>query len=220
MLLAVAARTRLHEQVVKRLRRQLERQLPSGLDVETEFGVRLGTDGRLPDLASCVLDDPLESLLELAEDDPAIPLDEDQAEELVRTEWALRQAELADGRPGDEVGVHAAFEALREAGYVAELHVGYTMSDGWDELGELVVSSGAEGLVFSHGQDSARLAESPADLFVGFDCVSGDAAKMAVIGQAIAQAMTDQGLTVEWNGTAKARVLVKGLDWRQALPED
>ena len=50
VLLAMSPPTRLHEYVVDALRRQLEPQLPAGWVVATEFGLRLGTDGRLPDL--------------------------------------------------------------------------------------------------------------------------------------------------------------------------
>lgn len=50
VLLAVTPPTRLHEHVVDALRRQLEPQLPGGWAVATVFGLRLGTDGRLPDL--------------------------------------------------------------------------------------------------------------------------------------------------------------------------
>ena len=42
--------TRLHDQVVTRLLLQLHRQLPPGWSAESQFGVRMGTDGRVPDV--------------------------------------------------------------------------------------------------------------------------------------------------------------------------
>lgn len=164
------------------------------------------------------LEQALESLLEQADDDPDIPLDATVAEAIVRSEWAVRIDELAGRGPGDEVRVEAAFLALRRAKYVAEMDVGYTTQDAWPELGDEVRRTGAKGLVFFHGQDSARLADSPADLFIGFDCESGIDAEMVQVGQAVADAMTDQGLDVEWNGSARTRVRVKDVDWRRPLP--
>jgi len=160
----------------------------------------------------------LESLLEQAEDDPAIALDEAQADLIVRAEWALREKELAGVGPGDEVRIEAAFESLREANYVAEMNVGYTKQDAWPELGDRVKRTRAKGLVFFHGQDAARLAESPADLYLGFDCESGDDTEMLAVGRAAVDAMTAQGLTVAWDGSASTRVLVKDLTWRRPLP--
>lgn len=164
------------------------------------------------------LDEALESLLEQADDDPDIPLGEVEAEAIVREVWAERVAELADGRRGDDVRVEAAFRALRGAGYVAEMNVGYTMSDAWAELGEQVEGSSAQGLAFFHGQDAERLALSPAELYIGFDCVSGKDADMIAVARAIVYALTAQSLTVEWDGRPGTRIKVVNVDWRKPLP--
>lgn len=57
-LLQVTPPTRLHDVVCKRLLFQLHEQLPSGWDVEYEFGLRLGNDGRLPDIGIARSDVP------------------------------------------------------------------------------------------------------------------------------------------------------------------
>lgn len=76
-------------------------------------------------------------------------------------------AELDGDQSGDDVRLEAAFQALRRAGYVAEMNLGYTMSDAWDELSEQVAASPAKGLAFFNGQDAERLAFSPAALYIG-----------------------------------------------------
>ena len=164
------------------------------------------------------LDEALEQLLEQADDDPDIPLSPAEAEAIVREVWAERVAELSDGRAGDDVRVDAAFQALRDAGYVAEMNLGYTMSDAWDEVGEQVAASPAKGLAFFHGQDAERLASSPAELYIGFDCVSGEDADMVAVGRAVVDALQAEGLRVEWDGTAATRIKVSDVDWRRPLP--
>lgn len=165
------------------------------------------------------LDEALERLLEQADDDPGVALSAHEAEVLVREVWTERVAELADGRPGDDVRVAAAFQALRQDGFVAEMNLGHEMSDAWAEVGDQVRASTAQGLAFFHGQDAERLAASPAELYIGFDCVSGQDRDMVAVGRRIEDALTAQGLTVEWDGTAATRLKVLQVDWRKPLPD-
>lgn len=52
--------THLHDRVVKLLDRQIDSQLPPEWETLTELGLRLGTDGRLPDLAVVRTDVPFD----------------------------------------------------------------------------------------------------------------------------------------------------------------
>lgn len=57
-LLQVTPPTRLHDVVSKRLAFQLHGQLPGEWEVEHEFGLRLGSDGRVPDVGIARKDAP------------------------------------------------------------------------------------------------------------------------------------------------------------------
>jgi len=164
------------------------------------------------------LEEALERLLEQADDDPGVPLSAAEAEAIVREVWSGRVAELRDARPGDDVRVQAAFQALRRAGYVAEMNLGYSMADAWEEVGDQVEASPAKGLAFFHGQDAERLALSPAELYIGFDCVSGKREDMVSVARAIVTALEAEGLRVAWDGKAGTRIKVLGVDWRKPLP--
>lgn len=48
--------SQLHQMVSRRLQRAIERSLPAGWEVLTDFSLPLGTDGRVPDLAVVRLD--------------------------------------------------------------------------------------------------------------------------------------------------------------------
>lgn len=60
-LVGMSPATRLHEKVSQALRDQLQRQLPAGWEAVHEFGLRLGTDGRVPDFGVVRADVPFDA---------------------------------------------------------------------------------------------------------------------------------------------------------------
>lgn len=97
------------------------------------------------------------------------------------------------------------------------------------------------GYTFFHQQDAERLSEMPATLYLTYSTFApapdvddallerwrgGDeSAKLQVIessntlvGHRIADALREQGLSVDWDGNLDARIAVEITDWRKPLP--
>lgn len=97
----------------------------------------------------------------------------------------------------------AAFARLTAAGIIAKMNFSITLTDGIAEIYE----PGFRGYAFWHAQDHERLREAGAVLlaFGAFgDAPTDDA--IAGIGREVVAALHAQGLHVEWNGSAHARI--------------
>jgi hypothetical protein len=115
--------------------------------------------------------------------------------------------------------VDRVFEALEEQGILALQNAGYTQSDGLADVSQFYHEaggerSGIEGYCFYHGQDLERVMES-GELWLAFGHVSGDDEPGVEIGRRIKKAFEAAGFTVEWDGSVKTRVLVKGIRWQR-----
>ena len=175
----------------------------------------------------------VEAMRELVEFDPDSSVDGDTAEAVVRELWSQRRQFLATAparRPTDDQRVTDAFAALAAAGLIAEMHCEYEQGEAGPRCRKLARQYQRGGYVFFTGQDAEDLAESPATLYLGFDAVAVgrdrfdspaeyDAAAIAV-GHQVAQTLVAHGLEVRWDGTARKRIAVVGLDWRRPLPTD
>jgi len=70
------------------------------------------------------------------------------------------------------------------------------------------------GYTFYHEQDTERVVDG-GTLYLAFGAVEdGEQAEVAVA-QCIVTVLQEVGLTVEWNGSPKTRILVKDLDWKK-----
>ena len=134
----------------------------------------------------------------------------------VRSEFrkkAFAEASWPDVTDPDRLS--AAFEALRSQGVCALQNAGFTQSDGFRYVSHSNETSGGKyrGYCFFHGQDLQR-AIAGQGLFLAFGLIetgSGD----VEIGKTVQRALADQGLSVEWDGTTKTRILIPNIDWKR-----
>lgn len=95
---------------------------------------------------------------------------------------------------------------------------------GLAEIGdEVPPGESRHGFVFFHQQDSERLADPQATLFLAYGPMTppqdgDDTGPWLAVGRQVAQALTAEGLRVEWDEDPDRRIEVRGLDWRRRLP--
>lgn len=174
-------------------------------------------------------------------DDP--PLDEGTISRIVDEVWESRRAEEAVwDDEGDYSKVAAAFAELETAGFVARMNFTCCQTCGHTEIKD--EATGTErGYVFFHQQDSQRLADPDAVLFLAFGVLSahpsidqdlyakaveGDKAAQSVltpmldeieleIADQVVDAMERQGLRVDRRDRA-SRPAVQVPEWRKRMP--
>lgn len=136
-----------------------------------------------------------------------------------RQKWTEEQTwpEVTDCDRLDQV-----FEALEEQGILALQNAGYTQSDGLSDVAQFYHQaggerSGIEGYCFYHRQDLERVMES-GELWLAFGHVSGEGEPGVEIGRRIKRAFEATGFAVEWDGSIKTRLLVKGIRWQRRGP--
>lgn len=113
--------------------------------------------------------------------------------------------------------LNAAFRALDAQGICALQNAGWTQSDGYQEVRHANAAGGGKyrGYVFFDGQDLQR-AIAGQGLFLAFGLIEAGSGDVE-IGGTVQRALIDEGLTVEWDGTTKARILVPNIDWKRRL---
>lgn len=185
------------------------------------------------------------------------------AETVVDQVRAERQAEIAAGSgPDDSARLEAAFATLHERGVLALMDFTCCQTCGHAEIADHRTPSRGEpsylgwgshregnldapgwqewGYAFFHQQDTERLVESPAVLYLGFGSFSPapgtdpDQVRAAVddeqawaelhaqsdlaAGQVVVDTLREHGFPVHWDGNVGARPQVSIRDWRRPLP--
>jgi class 3 adenylate cyclase len=119
-----------------------------------------------------------------------------------------------------------AFERLRARGLCA-LHypeAGYTLQHGFTAVADEVNAEGVPpdryiGFCFYHAQDIDRAIEGDG-LLVAFGSTQSDEDEDDVrIGRMVCEALQQEGLQTEWNGTASSRICLPGLRWQRRTPD-
>ncbi|ADB30517.1 hypothetical protein Kfla_1416 [Kribbella flavida DSM 17836] len=157
-------------------------------------------------------------------DDDEMQVGDGQVEQLVDEVWQARLAEQQtwpDRTDADKV--EAAFDELDENGIVARMNFTCCQTCGVAEIDdERPADRPSTGYVFFHQQDSERLTDDPAYLFLAFGTLDPEPGRVAeqdeAVGRRIQQTLTDQGLPVEWNGSSTQRISVGPLTWQRRLP--
>jgi hypothetical protein len=111
------------------------------------------------------------------------------------------------------------FDSLEQQGIMALQNAGYTQSDGIDDVTQFYHEAGGEqsaivGYCFYHGQDLERVMES-GELGLTYGDILGDDQKGVEIGRRIKRVLEGAGFKVEWDGSIKTRLLVKGIKWQK-----
>lgn len=109
------------------------------------------------------------------------------------------------------------FDELHEGGICALSNAGYTMSDGHADVAE-ALAAGPDGhyrgYCFYHGQDVERAVKGHG-VMIAFGHVRGDPQRDQRIGQAVAEALSEAGFTVEWDGSSRQRINLSGFRWQR-----
>lgn len=110
----------------------------------------------------------------------------------------------------------AVFRTLNDSRVVALQNTGYTLSDGFEDVGEVLsrFERGAKrGYCFYHGQDLERVV-SGGRLMLAFSDLRGDAVAKAEVGNLVVQTLHDAGFTIDWDGNTERR-LELDIDWKR-----
>lgn len=110
-----------------------------------------------------------------------------------------------------------AFNRLNQGGVIALQNAGFTMSDGLEDVSEVLQTRGRNGVAgycFYHGQDLEG-AVAGRGLMLAFGNFEGDSDQAVKVGHTICAAIKDSGLEVEWKGDPKTRIAVTSLDWKR-----
>ena len=112
-----------------------------------------------------------------------------------------------------------AFTLLEAQGIIALHRAGYTQSDGHEEVDDAYNEAGGKrseykGYCFYTEQDQEGTLDR-SDLYIAFGHLSGNDAKGVKVGQMLRAALEREGFSVEWDGTSKTRLIVKGFLWQR-----
>lgn len=159
-----------------------------------------------------------------AEDDDEI--DVDQVKAFAAKELKKKRAAEARWQPVTDCDrLDKAFQRLTAKGICA-IHFpesGYTMDDGRAAVIQAVQAEddsqdGFVGYCFYHAQDIDRALEDEG-LLVAFGSTVSEADEDDVrIGQTVCEALQQEGLQTEWNGTVKRRIHLPGMRWQRRTP--
>ncbi len=111
------------------------------------------------------------------------------------------------------------FTLLEAQGVIALHRVGYTQSDGHEEVEDAYNEAGGKrseykGYCFYTEQDQEGAMDG-SGLYIAFGHFSGIDAKGVKVGQMLRSALEREEFSVEWDGTIKARLFVKGFLWQR-----
>jgi hypothetical protein len=113
------------------------------------------------------------------------------------------------------------FAVLEADGIIVEQDAGLTKSDGLEIVTEAYEDAQADGeaagivgYCYYHGQDLDRVMES-GDLWLAFGDFTDDGERGVDIGRRVQSALRDAGFTVEWSGSVRERILVRGIRWQR-----
>lgn len=144
------------------------------------------------------------------------PVSAEQARRLTDRMWLERVKEQAAWEDEtDPERLTRAFTALEATGITARENFTCCRSCGQAEIGG-AGSTDARGFVYFHTQctDSAVAGHGLSLLYGGFDDSSDTTVS---IGRQVVAALTETGLSVEWNGRPDQAITVAPLDWRKRL---
>jgi hypothetical protein len=146
--------------------------------------------------------------------------DQDWLEAEVEKEMAKKRAEEATWPATTDCDrLDRVFETLEGQDIIVEQDAGLTKSDGLEDVTVAYEDAGGEesgivGYCFYHGQDLEHVMAS-GELWLAFGDIHGDDDRGVEIGRRIQHLLQDAGFTVEWNGSAWERILVRGIRWQR-----
>lgn len=112
------------------------------------------------------------------------------------------------------------FEALNAQGICALQNAGYTQSDGFSDVSEVIHEEGREnyrGYCFYHGQDLER-AINGHGLLLAFGDLDQSETRSIAIARAIVEALAKERFVTKWDGTTKQRIDIRNIAWKRRSP--
>ena len=159
-------------------------------------------------------DDVHQVIDDILEDDA----DEKMLRSLVGPEFGKKaEAEKSWPEETDCDRLDSLFEQLNNNGIIALQNAGYTMSDGLDDVGEILQEIGREnvrGYCFYHGQDMER-AVNGGGLFMAFGDLDDDPEQRAKIGCVVKECLESNGFETDWSGDSESRININNIDWKR-----
>jgi hypothetical protein len=150
-------------------------------------------------------------------------VDEAWLDKEIRREFAAkREAENTWPKVTDCDRLDLAFIDLEQQGVIALHRAGFTQSDGLEEVEDAYHEAGGNksnyaGHCFYTEQDQKGALDGRG-MYIGFGHLSGNDAKGIEVGHLVRAALERAGLNVEWDGTIKTRLFVKGFRWQRRSP--
>lgn len=134
-----------------------------------------------------------------------------------------RAAEAAWPPTTDCDRLDRAFARLNEQGICALHCAGDTQDDGFEAVGDALEEEGVpqdryHGYCFYYSQDVDRALDEEGLLLAFGDIDRNDQKACIAVGQAICEALRQEGLAVEWNGSTKRRIGLPRLCWQRRTP--
>lgn len=159
-------------------------------------------------------DEVQEMIADILEEDA----DESMLRDAVGQEFAAKSAaEVSWPDRTDCDRLDIAFAALNRSGIIVLANAGYTMSDGIDDVGEVLRAkerSKVKGYCFYHGQDVERAIDG-GGLMIAFGDLDGDKLKKVEIGNIVRGMLESQGFKVDWNGDSETRLHIPQFEWQR-----
>lgn len=117
--------------------------------------------------------------------------------------------------------LNSAFEAMRSENIAAIQNAGYTMSDGFTEVAEMLHQIGRDGVrgyCFYHGQDLARAVYGEG-LMLAFGDLEDTLDGKIEIGKTVVDVMQVNGFSVEWDQDPEKRISTGPFEWQRRYSE-
>jgi hypothetical protein len=116
------------------------------------------------------------------------------------------------------------FESLRGRGILVRHRCGLTIQDGLDVVADLYREaggrrSGLSGYCFYHLQDMEGAMWGDGGLWLAFGSFPPSRKRAVAVGQLLREEFERAGFAVEWDGSAAARLLLKGFRWQRRSPD-
>jgi hypothetical protein len=163
-----------------------------------------------------------EHLEDLFTDDPELAVDKAAMEKALASEFATKAAaERTWPKETDCDRLDRVFDALNAQGICALQNAGYTQSDGFSDVSQIIHEQGREnfrGYCFFHGQDLER-AVNGQGLLLAFGDLDQSDAKSLTVAHAIVDALAKERFTTAWDGTVKQRIDITNIDWKRRTPK-
>lgn len=160
------------------------------------------------------LNDVYEMMEDLLEED----CDEAKLRKLASDEFSQKkESEKSWPSTTDCDRLDSLFKELNDLNIIALQNTGYTMSDGFDDVGEVLDGldrNKVKGYCFYHGRDLERAVDD-GGLMLAFGDLDAIDEQKIVTGELITKTIGKHKFKYEWDGTANTRINIFPLKWQR-----